>query len=107
MSTFFLDTYVTNQLEAAATYTNHRIIQLLYIHIYNLDILVWLVKFVRLHILDCMYDFKARKHTTEDRMLLVEPGRRICRDEKLRSIGCWTRVRHADSIRSDDDKRTD
>ena len=81
---------------------HHGIIQLLYINIYNLDILVWFVKFVRLHILDCMYYFKARQHTTEDRMLLVQPGGRICCDKKLRSIGCWTCICHADSIRSDD-----
>ena len=97
----FFETYIYKP-------SNQRIIklELLYINIYNLDILVRLVKFVRLHILDCMHDFKTRQHATEDRMLPIKPGCRICCDKKLRSIGSWTCVCHADSIRSDDDTHT-
>ena len=69
------------------------------IDIYDLDIFVRLIPFIRLHILDRMHRLQPRKNASKDRMFLVEPRRRIRSDEELGSVRVRTRVRHTHSIR--------
>jgi hypothetical protein len=69
------------------------------IDIYDLDIFVRLIRFIRLHILDCMHRLQPRKDAPKDRVFLVEPRRRIRSDEELGSVSVRTCVRHTHGIR--------
>lgn len=77
-----------------------RLIRILFdIDVNDLDILIRLIRLVRLHILDPVHRFQARKDTPKDRVLLVEPRRRIRGNEELGPVRVRTCVRHAHSIR--------
>jgi hypothetical protein len=69
------------------------------ININDLDILVRFIRLVRLHVLYRVHRLQPRKKAPKDRVLLVEPRRRIRGDEKLRSVRVRTRIRHAQGIR--------
>lgn len=68
------------------------------IDIYDLDIFVRLIRFIRLHILDRMHRLQPRKDAPKDRVFLVEPRRRIRSDEELGSVRVRTCVRHTHGI---------
>ena len=69
------------------------------IDINDLDILIWLISLVRLHILDGMHRLQARKDTPKNRVLLVEPRRRIRGNEELGSVRVLSCVCHAHGVR--------
>src|SRR6266849_8745802 len=69
------------------------------IDVYNLDIFVRLIPFIRLHILDRMHRLQPRKNAPKYRVFLVEPRRRIRSDEELGSVRVRSCVRHTHSIR--------
>ena len=69
------------------------------IDIYDLDILVRLIRFVRLHILDRMHRLEPRKNAPKDRVFLIEPRRRIRSNEELGPVRVRSCVRHTHSIR--------
>ena len=53
------------------------------IDIYDLNIFVRLISFIRLHTLDRMHRLQPGKDASKDRVFLVEPRRRIRSDEEL------------------------
>ena len=69
------------------------------IDVSNLDVLVWFIRLVRLHILDRMHRLQPRKKAAEDGVFVVEPWRGIGGDEELGSVRVRTCVCHAQSIR--------
>ena len=46
-----------------------------------------------------MHDVHAPDRAPENRVLLVQPGRLLRRDEELRAVGVGARVGHADRVR--------
>lgn len=65
-----------------------------------LYILEGFVCFVDFDIFNGVYDFEARENASKDRVFSVEPGGCCCCDKELGSVGTWSSIRHADSVRS-------
>ena len=69
-------------------------------HINDFDVFKGLIRLVRFRVLNRVHNLEPTQHATKDGVLVVQPRRRVCRDEELGAIRIWTCIGHADRIRT-------
>lgn len=67
----------------------------------HFDVVKWFVGLVDARLLNRVNDVKSTSCATEDAVLVVEPGRRHSRNEKLTAVGFRASIRHAKRVRTE------